>query len=231
MTETEIKTIEVRGHKLRVGIRRGEHPPLLLFNGIGANLELFEPVTAALDGIETIVFDVPGVGGSPSRWRPYRLWELARLADRMLTQLGYHGPVDVLGLSWGGALAQQFARSYPKRCRRLVLAATTAGALMVPGSPSVMRKMLSPRRYKDPDHLTRIAPDLYGGELRRNPALIAAHREHLGRPHWRGYLHQQLAIVGWTSLWWLSMLRQPTLVLAGKDDPLVPLINRTSWPG
>ena len=64
MSMTEIKTLDVSGHRLRVGTGRGAHPPLLLFDGIGANLELLEPVTDAMEGIETIVFDVPGVGGS-----------------------------------------------------------------------------------------------------------------------------------------------------------------------
>ena len=44
-------------------------------------------------------------------------------------------------------------------------------------------------------------------------------------PHWLGYLYQQLAICGWTSLFWLPLLRQRTLVLAGRDDPLAPVIN------
>jgi pimeloyl-ACP methyl ester carboxylesterase len=39
------------------------------------------------------------------------------------------------------------------------------------------------------------------------------------------YLFQLLAMSGWTSLPWLSSLRQPTLVLMGRDDPLVPLLN------
>ena len=54
----------VEGQVLRVGVRRGDavRPPLLLFNGIGANIELLEPFLDALDGPETIVFDVPGVG-------------------------------------------------------------------------------------------------------------------------------------------------------------------------
>jgi fermentation-respiration switch protein FrsA (DUF1100 family) len=40
-----------------------------------------------------------------------------------------------------------------------------------------------------------------------------------------GYLHQLLAGVGWTSLPWLPFIRQPTLVLAGDDDPIVPPAN------
>ena len=107
----EIRSVEVDGQMLRVGIRAGSRaaPPLLIFNGIGANLELAAPFVAALEGVETIIFDVPGVGGSPLPPRPYRLSHLARMAAALLTKLGYRGQVDVIGVSWGGALAQQFA--------------------------------------------------------------------------------------------------------------------------
>jgi pimeloyl-ACP methyl ester carboxylesterase len=108
----QISLHEVEGQTLRVGIRRGDkaRPPLLLFNGIGANIELVQPFLDALDGFEAIIFDVPGVGGSPSPWLPYRPSTLARLSAQLLDKLG-HAQVDVLGLSWGGALAQQFASS------------------------------------------------------------------------------------------------------------------------
>ena len=99
---------EVGGQTLRVGIRPGDkaRPPLLLFNGIGASIELVEPFLDALDGREAIVFDVPGVGGSPAPWMPYRPCTLTRLSAQLLDQLG-HQQVDVLGVSWGGVLAQQ----------------------------------------------------------------------------------------------------------------------------
>ena len=218
-------TVQIDGRAVRVSVRPGKGRPLLLINGIGANLELLAPVMHALDGIETIAFDVPGVGGSALPWSPYRMSGLARLVDRMLERLGYQGAVDVLGLSWGGALAQQFAITCKTRCHKLVLAATSPGALMVPGSPLVLAKMFNSRRYTDIAYLRRIAPSLYGGEVRRNPGLVENHRSLVVRPHWRGYLYQQLALCGWSSLPWLPFLRQRTLVLAGNDDPLVPLIN------
>ena len=80
---------------------------------------------------EILIFDVPGIGRSEMSWRPRRFSGLARLANKLLDRLGYQR-VDVVGVSWGGALAQQFARQYPDRCRRLVLAATSPGAVMVP---------------------------------------------------------------------------------------------------
>jgi poly(3-hydroxyalkanoate) depolymerase len=225
MATTETRTIDVDDQRIRVAIKRGGGVPLLIFNGLGANLELLDPLTRALDGIETIVFEVPGAGGSRVRRLPYRLRRLARLAVSTLDKLGYAEEVDVLGVSWGGALAQQFARSYPSRCRRLVLAATTPGILMVPGSPRVLAKLLAPRRYKDPAYLNKIAPQLYGGQIRRNPDLVRDYTANLKNPHWLGYVYQQMAFWGWSSLPWLALLRQPTLVLAGSDDPIAPLIN------
>jgi poly(3-hydroxyalkanoate) depolymerase len=221
---TQVQTIRVDGQPLRVGIKRGGGTPLLIFNGIGASLELLEPFTESLTETETIVFDVPGVGGSKRRRFPYRMKSLARLAHRMLDQLGY-SQVDVLGLSWGGAVAQQFARTFANRCRRLILAATTAGVTMVPGSPFVLSKMFNPRRYNDLEYLRRIAPELYGGEIRRDPRLVDRHGAHMHRPNLLGYLYQQLAFCSWSSLWWLPLIKQQTLVLAGKDDPLVPVAN------
>jgi poly(3-hydroxyalkanoate) depolymerase len=217
---------EVDGQTLRVGIRPGakSRPPLLIFNGIGASIELVAPFLAALDGPEAIMFDVPGVGGSPAPRLPYRPWTLVRLTAQLLDQLGY-GEVDVLGVSWGGALAQQFAFQQARRCRRLVLAATSPGHLMVPGRLSVLLKLATPRRYKDPDYMRRIAGDIYGGAFRRSPELV---REHLRHVRWSsdyGYYLQLAAAFGWTSLPWLRLLPQPTLVIAGTDDPIVPLVN------
>lgn len=57
---------------------------------------------------EIVIFDILGVGQSAlSRW-PFRLSSIARLATRVLDRFGI-GDVDVLGVSWGGAAAQQFA--------------------------------------------------------------------------------------------------------------------------
>ncbi|MGH8787994.1 MAG: poly(3-hydroxyalkanoate) depolymerase [Cupriavidus necator] len=223
----QVQTVDLDGQQLRVGIRPGSDagPPLLIFNGIGANLELIEPFVDALVGVEVIIFDVPGAGGSPAPLMPYRFSNLCVLADRLLSHLGYAGQVDTLGVSWGGALAQEFARLYPQRCRRLVLAATSPGVLMVPGRLSVLSKMIGVRRYSDPEYLRRVGADLYGGAFRDDPALLDEHGRHMQSPRGRGYLYQLLAAWGWSSLPWLGAVRQPTLVMHGADDPIVPLVN------
>ncbi|WP_409328573.1 poly(3-hydroxyalkanoate) depolymerase [Trujillonella humicola] len=225
-----LRTVGAAGRSLRVSVRPGtddETPPLLLMNGIGASLEVLQPFVDALQPRRTVIrFDVPGVGGSPRPVVPYVLGTLTPVVAGVLSRLGYDRPVDVLGLSWGGGLAQHFAVQHRRRCRRLVLAATGTGTLMVPGSPRVLRRMLTPRRHRDPDYARSVAGDLYGGTVRSDPdraarVLHAATR--LG-PR-RGYYYQLASSTGWSSLPFLRLIRQPTLVVAGDDDPIVPLAN------
>jgi poly(3-hydroxyalkanoate) depolymerase len=198
-------------------------------NGIGVSLESLQPFVDALDpSLEVIRFDVPGTGGSPAPLIPYRLFVHAWLVAKMLDQLGY-AQVDVLGISWGGALAQQFAFQYPSHCQQLILVSTAAGGFMVPGKPSVLAKMLTPRRFKDPAYMEQIAGELYGGSMRTNPerAREVARSLHSGTSSSDsfGYYYQMLGGVGWVSFPWLFLLRQPTLILHGDDDPIVPLAN------
>jgi len=238
-TTTEVRSVSVGGRQLRVAVRPGRRGvnltgstaraprvPLLLINGIGASLELFEPFVRRLDpAVDVIRFDPPGVGGSAPPTGPYRFTGLCALIADMLTELGYD-QVDVLGISWGGGVAQHFAAFRRSRCRRLVLAATATGALMVPGRPSALIHMVTPRRYLDPRYLHRYAGDLYGGSARDDPERIAAamHDGNRVGPS-RGYLYQLTAGAGWTSLPFLPLLRQPTLIVAGDDDPIIPLAN------
>ena len=100
---------------------------------------------------------------------------------------------------------------------------------MVPGHPRVLLRMLTPRRHRDPGHAARIAGELYGGSVREDPALArdllhaTSRLGPLGPP--RGYYYQLISMLGWTSLPRLPRLRPPTLILAGDDDPIIPLIN------
>jgi poly(3-hydroxyalkanoate) depolymerase len=221
------RIITVRGQRLRVEIRpgTGARPPLVLMNGTGVNLEALQPFVDALDpALEVLRFDVPGAGDSPAPPFPYRLSMHAWLVTKMLDQLGYR-QVDVLGVSWGGALAQQFAFQYRARCRRLILVSTGTGALMIPGKLSALARMATPRRFKDPAHLAQIAGELYGGSVRTHPEYARAFARTLRAGGSLGYLYQLLGAAGWTSLPWLRLLRQPTLIMHGDDDPIVPLAN------
>jgi len=222
----EHRYITAGGQRIRVNVRHGTGVPLVLCNGIGASLEVLDPLVEQLDPDFMVVrFDVPGTGGSPTSLAPYGFPYLAWVLGRVLSKLGI-SVVDVLGLSWGGALAQQFAFQNPRRCRRLVLAATGTGALMVPAHPRVLAKMLTPRRFSDPDYAASIAGELYGGTVRAHGddvARLFVRQLHAGSKI--GYLHQLLAGSVWTSAFALPAVRQETLIVAGNDDPIIPVVN------
>jgi poly(3-hydroxyalkanoate) depolymerase len=223
-----MRILTIGGRALRVSVRDGHagRPPLLLCNGIGASLELLQPFVDELDQRRPVIrFDMPGVGGSPAPVLPYHLATSAPLLAGLLDQLGYQ-QADVLGISWGGALAQQFALSRSDRVRRLVLVATGPGVLMVPARPTILLHMLTPRRHRDAAYAARIAGHLYGGSARTGPTVardLLHATTRLGPA--RGYFYQLISAAGWTSLPRLSRLRPRTLILAGDDDPIVPLAN------
>jgi poly(3-hydroxyalkanoate) depolymerase len=222
------RLIPVLGQQIRVNVRSGTGVPLVLCNGIGASLEVFDPVVEHLDPDTTVVrFDAPGSGGSPDSPLPYGFPYLAAVLRQLLNKLDLNTrAVDVLGLSWGGALAQQFAFQSPRYCRRLILVSTGNGAIMVPGKAGVLAKLLTPRRFLDHQYAASIAGDLYGGTVRTDPSVVKRLFDRQLMSGSRvGYLHQLLAGSVWTSIFALPLVRQRTMVVAGLDDPVVPLSN------
>ncbi len=214
----------VGGRTLRVARWRwdepSEHLPLLFFNGIGANIEAVAPLAEALTERPFIMYDMPGVGGSPEPTIPYNPVMVGWQTRELLTRFGCER-ADVMGVSWGGAMAQHFAIQHPGSVRRLVLAATTAGMLMVPGAPAALSKMANPRRYIDAAFMAEHFETLYGG-------MVGAKSEHIRRlkpPTPRGYLYQVLAMLGWTSAPMLPFLKKQTLIMMGDADKIVPLVN------
>jgi poly(3-hydroxyalkanoate) depolymerase len=220
------KMLQLDGQTLRVGRQTGNGSgmPLLVFNGIGGNIELLDPVAGWMPEREVVTFDIPGVGHSPLPAYPYRLTGIAHLATQVLGHFG-HAQADVLGVSWGGAVAQQLARSHPECCRKLILCATSTGTIMVPSNPLVALKLATPLRFTNKGYAQRVAGDIYGGDFRRNPDLALQTFKHIKWQSRLGYYLQLTAAAGWTSVHWLHRLQQPTLVMAGNDDPLVPLLN------
>ena len=221
-----VQWLTVDGMKVRVAVHGGDRDnlPLLIFNGIGAGMELLQPFLKSMKGTQVIVYDIPGAGQSEPPRLPWCLQRHALLATKILDTLGY-SEVNALGVSWGGILAQQFARTFPQRCKRLILAATSPGLPMMPGKLRVLLRMSNPRRYWNGHYMREIAGEIYGGSLRAETLDVREYMNGALPPSIRGYYYQVLALIGSSSLPWLHKLTQPTLVLQGEDDPLVPKIN------
>jgi pimeloyl-ACP methyl ester carboxylesterase len=226
--ELVVSDVALAGRRWRVAARlpSGDgRTPLLLCNGIGVNWQAFEPLLAALGDRPLVAFDAPGVGASQAPARPYTLAGLAEQVQALLAALGVHR-YDVLGVSWGGALAQQLALLGGSRCRRAVLAATSTGALSFPGRIGALLQLADAGRFHGTKAgRARELAQAYGGRVRNDLAALADFQRRLLPPSAEGYRCQLAAVAGWTSLPWLPWLQQHTLLLAGRDDPLVPLPN------
>ncbi|GHA43019.1 poly(3-hydroxyalkanoic acid) depolymerase [Amylibacter ulvae] len=222
--ETLTKTI--CGLEIRVGIfgKKDAKRTILFFNGIGARLEAAEKFAELLSDYRIVTFDVPGVGKSPAPKAPYRPALLSKMAGILLDELEID-KVDVFGISWGGAMAQQFVKDHQDRCHTMTLAATSAGMVMVPGKLSAMLKMVTPKRYFNPNYMLEVAPTIYGGTIGENIEQLEEFAKMVMGGSTRGYLYQLLAGYGWTSWLWLPQIKVPTLILMGNADRIVPPSN------
>ena len=193
MKDAVVTMENVGGRTLRVAAWRldepSDHPPVLFFNGIGANIEAVAPLAQALPERAFIMFDMPGVGESPEPTVPYNPFTMSWTAALLLDRFGI-GTVDVMGISWGGGMAQ-----HANRTRRVVLIATSAGMLMMPGSPKALTKMANPRRYIDPDFMLKNFETLYGEGLGKS-AGKGGHMSRLKPPTTRGYMYQLICMLG-----------------------------------
>lgn len=195
--------------------------PLLIFNGIGLNLEVLGPLAAELSDRAVLSIDMPGIGRSPPSKVPYTPQKAAKWGAKLLDHHGIEC-ADVLGSSWGGAVAQHFASSHADRLGRLVLAAIGPSLPIVPGSATFSVNMM--------DTIWR--GDMAGSDLlnRMNAADQRAVISEVQRlfipPTKRGYTLQAMALLAWNSAFSMPFVKCETLILAGAQDHVVPLANQ-----
>jgi 3-oxoadipate enol-lactonase len=106
----------------------GSGPRLLFINGTGADLR---NRPNAFDGplakaFQVLGYDQRGLGRSEKPDRPYSMQEYADDAAALLDALGWDR-AHVMGVSFGGMVAQHLALRHPHRIKRLVLACTSSG--------------------------------------------------------------------------------------------------------
>jgi len=213
--------LSIRGLRIHAQVH-GEGEPLLLYSGIWGELRLWESLLPHLPGFQTIAFDPPGIGRSERPRYPLSMWSLAQMGTAVLDEFGV-GAAHVLGASFGGAVAQQMAFSHPDRVRRLVLVSTSFGGGAMPGNLKAAWHFIHPGSYH-PERLERVAGAMFGGRLRTEPEIVRG--MHIKRPtDTLAALYRMAGLIGWTSLPWLWAIGQPTLVVAGDDDPVTPLVN------
>ena len=223
--ETPYRTARLGTRKLRMGGWGFETDaralPLLIFNGIGINMEVMEPLVQSLAAERPVVmFDMPGIGGSPAPLVPYAAWQAARWAAELLDNEAI-AQADILGISWGGVIAQQFALQHRKSVRRLALATIGPGLPFLDARLNILARVLDLQQFAGMMRGTSLA-GLADADLK---VLGRRFQERLRTPSTRGYIYQLGAISGWFSTPALPLLDLPTLVMAGSEDQIVPPAN------
>ncbi|WP_220093761.1 alpha/beta fold hydrolase [Gryllotalpicola protaetiae] len=208
--------------------------PLVFINHYRGNLDTFDPaVTDELaKGRQVILFDNAGVAGSSGEPKN-SLEGMAADAEAFLDALG-HGQYDLIGFSMGGQVAQQIVVDRPELVRKLVLAGTgpRAGEGMKQMTASTLALFLrtdwepadelwGPVFFSDSDKGKAAARDYLTRTRERtdrdapvSAAVAQAHGE---------------AAAGWgapgQSQEYLTKITQPTLIVNGSNDIVIPTIN------
>lgn len=219
------RTILIDGLTLRVGknatARSAGAVPLLLLNGIGFNAELMESLARKFAGRPVICPDMPGCGKSPDPALPYTLHRMASAMVALMERECGPVPFDILGFSWGGALAQQIALNAARRVGRLALVATTSGLPLPVANPEVLRRLLDPTEYADPALLT----ENFRALLHEGGASAGLMRRFIS-PTPQGVSCQVAALAGWTAAPMLPFLRMPVLLAGMAEDAIVPIAHQ-----
>jgi pimeloyl-ACP methyl ester carboxylesterase len=126
MTSAELTHAEVNGRSVAYWYA-GEGPPLVLVHGFLCDSRCWRRQLADLsDRFRVVAWDAPGAGSSFDPPDPFTITDWAQCLAQFLDVVGTER-AQILGLSWGGILAQEFYRLYPARVLALILSDTYAG--------------------------------------------------------------------------------------------------------
>ena len=211
--------------------RRGQGPRLLFFNGSGATLASSGPlIWSFADRFDVVAHDQRGLGQTTIPPGPYKMAEYAADAAALLDHLGWK-TCRVIGVSFGGMVAQEFAVTWPERVERLALVCTSPGgdggasyplhelADLAPEARAPIALRILDTRFT-PEWLAEhesdralVAMMAVRAEASKTPEELRGEREQLGARRYHDVSNR------------LSAISCPTLVQCGRYDGIAPLAN------
>ncbi len=147
MSQAEQHTLHI-GDRTFLVERGGTGPTMLVINGSGGTLESLQPFLGAVRKFADVIsFDNRGMGGSNAPDGPWEMADYAADVKLVLDELNITSCI-VLGISFGGMIAQEFAVTYPAYVSQLVLWCTSAGGSAGSSYPIHELAKLSPEELK-----------------------------------------------------------------------------------
>ena len=211
--------------------RSGSGPPTLFLNGSGATLESMGLLLGILaDKLDLVAHDQRGLGRTSVPPGPYTMADYAADAAAVLDHVGWD-TARVVGISFGGMVAQEFAVTWPDRVERLALCCTSPGGKELASFPLQTLAQLAPseRAAKGVQLLdTRFTPDYLAShpEDRGLAEMMAArHTMDKSAEVVRGETEQLHARAGHDVCDRLDRITAPTFVACGRYDGIAPLPN------
>jgi len=209
--------------------RHGNGEPLLMIPGLGAGNWLWSKNVAALSKHFTLI--MPELRGSGRSDKPDQIYKIALFAADLkvvLDQLDIR-QAHLLGASLGGFVAQYFSAQWPERVARLILVSTSLGGQCQIGPDGeTLSRVIRPRGKTSRERLENAyALNFTEDFMRKHPEElehITAWRTQYPQPE-HIYYRQLLAGNAYDGAQLAEKISAPTLICAGKDDPLVPVQN------
>jgi pimeloyl-ACP methyl ester carboxylesterase len=223
MTSTELARAEVNGHSVAYR-HAGEGPPLVLLHGFLCDSRCWRTQLAGLsDRFRVVAWDAPGAGSSSDPPDSFSIMDWAQCLAGFLDVVGIER-AQVLGLSWGGILAQEFYRLYPDRVLALVLCDTYAGwkgSLPELACKERLERCLLESSLPPEDFVARWVPEFFtqgaSHDLKEEMSALVSDFHPLGFR----LMAKSSADTDTTDL--LPNIEVPTLVLWGDNDRRSPM--------
>ena len=208
---------------------RGAGEPLLLVPGFGTGLWIwYRQIPALAEHFRVIAFDPRGVAGSDKPDEPIRMRGYADDAAALLEALNVES-AHVLGASFGGFVAQEFALAYPARTRSLTLCCTSfGGPRHRPPAPETLQAIASTKGLNTEERvrenlLLAFSPGFVSNNAEEVERVIALRGEN-DVPEY-AYLRQLQAAMAFDAEDRVAGIKAPTLVITGDADVIVPHEN------
>ncbi len=206
----------------------GKGEPLLLIPGFSMTMDIWDPVTLyKLSSNHTIIiFDNRGIGKTTVGTKTWSIEQSANDTAGLIDALGIQKPVDILGASWGGYIAQELTLMHPQKVNKLILYGTDCG-----GNATILSPQLGPEVGRSVESgnatIDTFVSVLFPEEWVRENAAYVQEVFSAATPVPEENIQQQAQ----TTYNWqgacdrLSSITKPTLVITGTDDIVRPPAN------